>query len=825
MVSLIRRRSVGAALALALLGALACGSPEERFAQHLERADALLEEGRSGDALIELQSALKIDPDDADLNQRLGELLYERGTLPAAAFHLGEAYRLDPTRVGAAVKQAEILWHTAPRRANQILAQAKARFPDDPQVHRGESKIAVAERDPERALAAARRAVELAPDDQENWIQLGAAWASRIRDLHRKKLPDDPETFEAGIAAYRKVDDLAGGHVGARVEIARLQGQWTGHEQEAPDSFRSAIALAKQNDDDASVAYAASKMLAYSTRVKSLPLRVEALRELVRVSPDRVMRWDELAKAVEEAEGAEAADAVYEQLLEQEPELPAAHVAYSVHLSRRDRELDAIAHLDRTIANGVDSPVLWEQLVRLELAKRRVSDARETLEEMKERHEDSPATARAEARIALREGRNDRAVEVLEPVGDDRNPETERLRAFAEMGRGNLPAALAAVERAVALPPRGDVASLRLMAEIQGRSKDWKAALRTLSLLEDLDHPLTAQEQLLQAEAHYELGDDEAGYQSLVAALSTPTPPPAAGAEFAKREGRRRPAETRAYLAKVLRIAPGSFPVLEAMTVLDVREGKVADALARLDKLVESQLAGPNVLLLRAQLLRGTGQLDRAEADALRAFEADPGLEDAVGVLFSIYRDQGKIAEARRSFEEADSVGVLHSGARALLARLYLAEGQLDKALATYEKVLEESPDMVGPRSDVAYLLALQGKDLERALTYAEQAQRARPEDPSVADTVGFVYYSMKRYDAAVQQYLLSLSLAEAMGGSIPTVNYHLGLALRALGRGDEAVIAFEKALSLDSQFPEADDARQQIEAVRRSSAEAKSSS
>jgi tetratricopeptide (TPR) repeat protein len=196
-----------------------------------------------------------------------------------------------------------------------------------------------------------------------------------------------------------------------------------------------------------------------------------------------------------------------------------------------------------------------------------------------------------------------------------------------------------------------------------------------------------------------------------------------------------------------------------------------------------------------------------------------------VGILYAIYRDQGKITEARRSFEEADSVGVLHSGARVLLGRLYLAEGQLEKAFETYEQVIEEAPDLITPKADVAYLLAIRGENLDRALAYAEEAQRARPDDPTIADTVGFVYYNMGRHDAAVQQYRYALDLAESMGGSIPTVSYHLGLALRALGRGEEAVMAFEKALAMDSGFPEADDARIQIEAVRSSSTEAKSAS
>ena len=83
----------------------------------------------------------------------------------------------------------------------------------------------------------------------------------------------------------------------------------------------------------------------------------------------------------------------------------------------------------------------------------------------------------------------------------------------------------------------------------------------------------------------------------------------------------------------------------------------------------------------------------------------------------------------------------------------------------------------------------------------------------------------MKRHDAAVQQFRYSLDLAEAMGGSIPTVNYHLGLSLQALGRREEALSAFEKALALDAEFAEAEDARHQIEAVKRSPAGAKSAS
>ena len=90
-------------------------------------------------------------------------------------------------------------------------------------------------------------------------------------------------------------------------------------------------------------------------------------------------------------------------------------------------------------------------------------------------------------------------------------------------------------------------------------------------------------------------------------------------------------------------------------------------------------------MLLRAQLLADTGDLARAETDALRAFEAAPALPGAVDVLIRIYRGQDKLEAALRSFEEAEAAGVLHTGARRLLGRLYAEQGQFEQELATLD--------------------------------------------------------------------------------------------------------------------------------------------
>jgi tetratricopeptide (TPR) repeat protein len=816
----VRRALPGSLAALALCAALGCSSPEERFAEHVARAETHLAAGRTDDALLELQGALKLRPEDAELNERLGRLLAERGNAQPAVFHLGEAYRLDPNRIDAGILQAQLVWRTAPPRAEQILKDVQQRHPEDPRVYRGESALAISMGDGERALAAALRARELAPEDPESWVALGGAQVARIRALQQRKQTPPDELYREALEAFDKVDALVAGHVGARVEKARVYGMWRGHLSEAAEAFQQALAFAQQKGEPGAVVYAARSMADYARQSRRHALRLEALRALVAAEPTRVRDWDELARVSAQLQGPEAGVAVYQELLKAQPDLAAAHVAYASFLARQQRTLDAIAHLDGAISDGLDEAELWELLLRLELSERRLQDARATLAEMEDRHESDPATTRARARLALAEQRDQDALDILQSqTGERESAETERLRAIAQLNLKSFAAANTAVQRALALAPGDPTPSLRIKAEIHDAAKEWQDLLRTLARLAQLGELLPAEE-LMRARALYGSGQADAGRKALQDVLAGPLPPPQAAVEYSEREGARDPKGAREHLARALARAPGNYETLEAATLMDIRSGDVATALARLDKLVQSQLATPRVLLLRAEALSAAGQLDRAEADALRAFEAAPQLPRAVELLYAIYVAQGKVEEARRSFEEAESVGVLHEGARVLLGRLYMVEGRTEDALKTYEKVLAKDPNAALAKNDLAFLLASSGQDLARATALAEEAQRALPDHPVVADTVGFVYLQANRQDAALQQFRYAIELARAHSGQeSPMVHYHIGLTLLAQGRQKEAADAFQHALEMNPAFPGSDEARRLLEEARRAPA------
>ena len=128
---------------------------------------------------------------------------------------------------------------------------------------------------------------------------------------------------------------------------------------------------------------------------------------------------------------------------------------------------------------------------------------------------------------------------------------------------------------------------------------------------------------------------------------------------------------------------------------------------------------------------------------------------------------------------------MLHGGARALLARLYLARGDAEKAQAIYERVVAESPEIAPAKNDLAFMLASRGGDLERALRLAEEADRALPESANAADTRGFVLLRLGRHEAALEPLRSAVARAEPDDPSLPTFHYHLGLALAGLARGE----------------------------------------
>ncbi len=809
----VTRRACTALPALLLLLA-ACSSPQERFAAHRERAEQLAAEGDAAAAILECKNALDLEPENAEVHERIGDLYRSQSRFAEALTWYREAFRLDETRISAAMNEARLLVFHDAKRARELVERGLREAPELPVVHVTASQLALAQGNPTRALAAAERAVEFAPEDPAALVQLGTVHQARIRESQQRGRRPTPEMFESAIAAFERLDRLEGGHPRAQVERARTLGVW-GRHAEAVEGYKGAIELALRQGRPVDAAAAGEALAGYARQRADNELRRFALRQIVAAKSDEYQAWETLARLVHGQRG-HSADEVYRELLTKRPDDPQAHVLYVNYLLREGRDAKAAEHLEQTIEGSLDDPILWDQLLRVRIAEGRYADAQQTVVRMAEEHPDDPITRVADARLAIAEGRYDDGIRTLAAVVEAHEEfESLRLLALAHYRHGDDGEARAAMNRALALAPRPPLSVLRLDARIDHAAGDWAGVLRNLQIVAGRGEELTPEERVLGATALYQTGRPQVGRALLEEMLAAPDAPPEAALELGRLEARRDPERAHRALSQAHARNPGSQELLLALTEMEVTRGEAAAALARLDSIVASGRATPRTLLLRAELLRDAGRLDAAEADVLRAFEANPELPGAVDLLFQVYQAAGRLGEVRRSFEQAETAGVLHSGARTLLARIALADGDTARARDLLEQVVRDRPRMREARRELALVLAERGEDLDRALELVRQAEASDDPSPDTVDAVGYVNLRAGHGASALMSFRRALRLAhERSDGREATYHYHVGLALRALGRETEAIAALEQALGR-GVFPEADSARRELEAAR----------
>ena len=96
---------------------------------------------------------------------------------------------------------------------------------------------------------------------------------------------------------------------------------------------------------------------------------------------------------------------------------------------------------------------------------------------------------------------------------------------------------------------------------------------------------------------------------------------------------------------------------------------------------------------------------------------------------------------------------------------------------------------------------------MQRALLLAQAARDAAPEDPQIADTLGWVLYKRQAYP---QAETLLREAAEKLPNNAEVL-YHLGLAQKELGKTAEARANLERSLEINASHPGAAAARTAI--------------
>ena len=136
-----------------------------------------------------------------------------------------------------------------------------------------------------------------------------------------------------------------------------------------------------------------------------------------------------------------------------------------------------------------------------------------------------------------------------------------------------------------------------------------------------------------------------------------------------------------------------------------------------------------------------------------------------------------------------------------VLQTLYMRSSDkqyLTKVISVYESLIEKMPNNTTVLNNLAYTLADEDLEIDKALGYIKRVYVLDPINPGYLDTYGFVLYKNGKYEKAVRMLRSSVQQFEFSDQQITWDVYeHLAMAAEKTGEKQEAIEAYNKALKI----------------------------
>jgi tetratricopeptide (TPR) repeat protein len=259
---------------------------------------------------------------------------------------------------------------------------------------------------------------------------------------------------------------------------------------------------------------------------------------------------------------------------------------------------------------------------------------------------------------------------------------------------------------------------------------------------------------------------------------------------------------------KALSINPKLMDVFTNVILLHTEKKEFKTALDKCDRQVKMIGDVPAVLAviynLKGGLYLSQNMPDKAESAFEKALQTNPDYLRSYYALARLYLSGNNPDKAIAQYESILAKNPQQTSANMMLGTIYDLKKRFDLSEKHYRAALDIQPDFAPAANNLAYLLSIQDKNIDEALRYAQKAKEQLAQEPSVMDTLGWIYYKKGLYDSAISEFEDSL---EKLPDN-PTVNYHLGMAYYQKGDKIRAKKQLQKAISLDTDFDGANEAR-----------------
>lgn len=298
-------------------------------------------------------------------------------------------------------------------------------------------------------------------------------------------------------------------------------------------------------------------------------------------------------------------------------------------------------------------------------------------------------------------------------------------------------------------------------------------------------------------------------------------------------------------MERLLAVSANPARVELAISRLLLESGQRAEAIVRLNAILKKDPLADGARALLVLVYYQQGEIGRVKKLLQEVRPASPAYEESVIMLARIQHGEKDFAGAEKTLRQAMvdkqyrrlsfyvALAMMHEEqnkadkARGILlqtlsdfpgnadahyeyAMLLHKQGDGQGALRQMEEAIRRDPGHARALNYVGYTWADEGRNLEQAKAYIERAVALLPKDGYVRDSLGWVYYRLGDFPAAIRELELALSLSP----DDPAIYEHLGDAYLKNNEPDKAGKAYEKAMEFSREAEKKEELRRKSEGI-----------
>jgi tetratricopeptide (TPR) repeat protein len=746
------------AIAIAALGCAsvlaACGGdPETEKREFLRSGRTYFENKQYGEAAVQFQNAIRLDPTFGDAHFSLGEAYLAEGLTRQAFPPFMRAAELMPDNIEAQLTAGQLLFKGG--MFDEARDHARSVLQKEPGNLRALMLLGntlAGLQDLDSAVDVLERALAIDPEKAGVYTNLGVFQLTKGNKVEAE-------------AAFMKAVSVSGESVLSLVGLANFY-RSAGRPADAERVLKQAYA---KDANDSGVNAALAGLFVETSR---LPEAETHLQAVTRISSEAGPRFT-LAAFYVSTGRPDPAVKILEALAADPKQFAAASIRLATIDWGQGRMAQAHERLDRVIAADAAHGEALTLKARLLLADGKPEEALTRVQTALVSEPRSAAAHLALGRIYGALSRTDDARKALATALEIEPKSLPVLLELAELNlrRRDVDSAKQFADLAVTNHPRNMLARLTLVRVLMVRGET------------GIDEHLKA---LL------------AQYPGAAPVYSL------AGAAALTRQD---PGTARRSFERALELRPDSVDALSGILAIELADNRHAEARKRIDAFLAAKPPTVGALFLATGVYGVMKDTAKVETLLEQARTLEPDNPEVHGRLGDFYFSQGRLDEARQAFQQLVTLRPSSVGAISILGALAFAQNNRVEARQLWEQALKIDPTDATAANNLAWLYADSGENLDLAMQLAQTARARFPDSAEVEDTIGWIHYRRGMSMIAVGNF----ERAVARQPNNPSFHYHLGMALAHRGEDAKARASLEKALALNKDFEGAAEARKAL--------------